>query len=49
MRDGKIREAVVADIADFVMEKGWRVLGHMESPITGGDGNVEYLLAAVKA
>ena len=48
VRDRETREAVVAEIAAFVAEKGWRVLGHMESPIAGGDGNIEYLLAAVK-
>jgi 23S rRNA (cytidine1920-2'-O)/16S rRNA (cytidine1409-2'-O)-methyltransferase len=49
VRDQAAREAVLAGIADFIAaEAGWRVLGHMESPIAGGDGNVEYLLAAMK-
>lgn len=49
VRDKAAREAVPADIAGFIAtQSGWRVLGHIESPITGGDGNVEYLLAAVK-
>jgi 23S rRNA (cytidine1920-2'-O)/16S rRNA (cytidine1409-2'-O)-methyltransferase len=29
-------------------QSGWTVTGHMESPIEGGDGNREYLLAAKK-
>jgi len=49
VRDKAAREAVPADITDYVAtQSGWRVLGHIESPIAGGDGNVEYLLAAVK-
>lgn len=49
VRDPAARQAVLAGIADFVAaEAGWRVLGSIESPIAGGDGNVEYLLAAVK-
>jgi len=49
VRDQGAREAVLTGIADFIAaEAGWRVLGHIESPIAGGDGNVEYLLAAAK-
>ena len=29
-------------------QAGWTVAGHMESPIEGGDGNREYLIAAKK-
>jgi 23S rRNA (cytidine1920-2'-O)/16S rRNA (cytidine1409-2'-O)-methyltransferase len=49
VRDKAAREAVTAKIADFVAGHGWKILGHTESPLTGGDGNVEYLLAAQKA
>jgi 23S rRNA (cytidine1920-2'-O)/16S rRNA (cytidine1409-2'-O)-methyltransferase len=28
---------------------GWRIHGEAESPITGGDGNVEFLLWARRA
>lgn len=49
VRDPAAREAALAGIAEFIAaEPGWRVLGHVESPIAGGDGNIEYLLAAVK-
>lgn len=49
VRDPAAREAALAGIVDFVAtQPGWRVLGFVESPIAGGDGNVEYLLAAVK-
>jgi predicted rRNA methylase YqxC with S4 and FtsJ domains len=29
-----------------VKAQRWHVIGSMDSPITGGDGNQEYLLAA---
>lgn len=49
VRDPAARQAALAGITDFIVtQTGWRVLGSMESPIAGGDGNVEYLLAATK-
>jgi len=49
VRDPAVRQAVPSGIAEFIEAlAGWRVLGSIESPIAGGDGNVEYLLAAVK-
>ncbi|HXS06666.1 MAG TPA: TlyA family RNA methyltransferase [Rhizomicrobium sp.] len=50
VRDEKARAASIAKIADFIGgQPGWRILGKIESPITGSDGNAEYLLAAVKS
>ena len=50
VRDRDAREEAVARVTRFVGEKpGWNVLGQIESPITGSDGNVEYLMAARKA
>jgi 23S rRNA (cytidine1920-2'-O)/16S rRNA (cytidine1409-2'-O)-methyltransferase len=50
VRDGAVRASVVAGMEEFVTaQSGWRVLGHIESPIKGGDGNIEYLLAARKS
>lgn len=34
---------------DFLKAAGFEVTGELESPITGGDGNREYLIGAVKA
>jgi 23S rRNA (cytidine1920-2'-O)/16S rRNA (cytidine1409-2'-O)-methyltransferase len=49
VRDPAARQAALTGIADFIAaQPRWRVLGAMDSPIAGGDGNVEYLLAAVK-
>jgi 23S rRNA (cytidine1920-2'-O)/16S rRNA (cytidine1409-2'-O)-methyltransferase len=50
VRDEAARTNAVASMEAFVAaQSGWRVLGHMESPIAGGDGNIEYLLAAQKS
>jgi len=38
----------VRAVADFLERSGWSVRGAAQSPVTGGDGNVEYLLWAVK-
>ena len=48
VRDEAVRRAVLDDIAAWIAAKGWRVIGTMESPIAGGDGNREFLLAAKK-
>ncbi|MDD2869046.1 TlyA family RNA methyltransferase [Neomegalonema sp.] len=41
-------EEALALVAEFLEAEGWRVVGTMESPIPGGDGNRERLLGAVK-
>jgi 23S rRNA (cytidine1920-2'-O)/16S rRNA (cytidine1409-2'-O)-methyltransferase len=46
LRDAALREDALQDIRRWVSENGWHLLGTMESPISGGDGNQEYLLAA---
>ena len=46
VRDPAIHARVCADIAALLSARGWRVLGLTESPITGGDGNREFLIAA---
>lgn len=43
------RQCVEAVIGWLETSMGWRVLGAMQSPITGGDGNQEYLVGAVRA
>lgn len=45
VRDEKLREQVVADITNFLTEYGFQNLRVTPSPITGADGNVEYLMA----
>jgi 23S rRNA (cytidine1920-2'-O)/16S rRNA (cytidine1409-2'-O)-methyltransferase len=46
VRDAKIREEVCNRNEKLVASLGWTVLGIMSSPISGGDGNQEYLLGA---
>ena len=46
VRDMSVHAAVCADIVTLVAALGWRVAGVMPSPITGGDGNAEFLLGA---
>jgi 23S rRNA (cytidine1920-2'-O)/16S rRNA (cytidine1409-2'-O)-methyltransferase len=48
VRDPQIRDAACAEIIAFVTAQGWTVLGVMPSPITGGDGNREFLLGAAR-
>jgi 23S rRNA (cytidine1920-2'-O)/16S rRNA (cytidine1409-2'-O)-methyltransferase len=48
VRDARLREEALKDVARFIEAEGWGMIGTMESPITGGDGNIEYLLAAQK-
>jgi 23S rRNA (cytidine1920-2'-O)/16S rRNA (cytidine1409-2'-O)-methyltransferase len=46
VRDPAVHAAICDDIAAFVASLGWRVLGTAPSPITGGDGNHEFFIAA---
>lgn len=48
VRDTAIHSAVCDDISAFVTSLGWQVHGVIPSPITGGDGNAEFLLGAEK-
>jgi 23S rRNA (cytidine1920-2'-O)/16S rRNA (cytidine1409-2'-O)-methyltransferase len=48
VRDPAVHNRVCDDAADWVRSKGWRVLGVEKSPITGPEGNVEFLLGAIK-
>ncbi|MGN6573057.1 MAG: TlyA family RNA methyltransferase [Pseudolabrys sp.] len=48
VRDAAVHQAVCDDIAAAVAALSWRVLGIIPSPIAGGDGNVEFLLAAAR-
>ncbi|HUE78413.1 MAG TPA: TlyA family RNA methyltransferase [Sphingomicrobium sp.] len=48
VRDPSVHQRVCDLAADWVRSQGWTVLGVIESPITGPQGNVEFLLGAVK-
>jgi 23S rRNA (cytidine1920-2'-O)/16S rRNA (cytidine1409-2'-O)-methyltransferase len=46
VRDAAVRSAVCDDIAAFATSLGWNVAGIIPSPIEGGEGNKEFLMAA---
>jgi 23S rRNA (cytidine1920-2'-O)/16S rRNA (cytidine1409-2'-O)-methyltransferase len=46
--DPAVHAEVCRDIHEFLGKQGWTVLGLMPSPIEGGDGNLEFLIAARK-
>jgi 23S rRNA (cytidine1920-2'-O)/16S rRNA (cytidine1409-2'-O)-methyltransferase len=48
VRDEAVHARVVAEAEGWIASRGWRVLGTTPSPITGPEGNIEFLLAAVK-
>jgi 23S rRNA (cytidine1920-2'-O)/16S rRNA (cytidine1409-2'-O)-methyltransferase len=49
VKDEAAQEAALAEISRWLsQEQAWSVLGTMQSPITGGDGNREFLIAATK-
>ena len=48
VRDPEVHHRVCGEAAAWVEAQGWRVLGVVESPITGPEGNKEFLLGAVK-
>ena len=46
VRDPAIHERVCAEVRDWLEGLGWQVEGIVPSPITGPEGNVEFLIAA---
>ena len=46
VRDAAVHARVCEEAAGWVAGQGWRVVGITRSPITGPEGNVEFLLAA---
>jgi 23S rRNA (cytidine1920-2'-O)/16S rRNA (cytidine1409-2'-O)-methyltransferase len=48
VRDPAVHARVCGEVEEWVTSIGWRVEGVVESPITGPEGNVEFLIAAVR-
>ena len=48
VRDLSIREKARDDVIHWLERQGWELIGSMESPITGKEGNREYLVAGRK-
>ncbi len=46
--DKKIREKTVTEIKAFAADCGFEITGVCESPVTGGDGNIEYIMTMRK-
>jgi 23S rRNA (cytidine1920-2'-O)/16S rRNA (cytidine1409-2'-O)-methyltransferase len=46
VRDPAVHARVCAEVEAWVQAQGWRVEGITASPITGPEGNVEFLIAA---
>jgi 23S rRNA (cytidine1920-2'-O)/16S rRNA (cytidine1409-2'-O)-methyltransferase len=46
VRDADVQQSICDEIAAMAQALNWRTIGIMESPITGGDGNREFLLGA---
>ena len=48
VKDPEARASALAGVSDWLEGQGWTVRATTESPITGGDGNIEFLLWANK-
>ena len=46
VRDPAVHTAVCEDVAAWFAAQGWTVEGIVQSPITGPEGNIEFLMAA---
>lgn len=49
VRDPAVHARVCAEVVAWLEQGGWQVRGVVESPITGPEGNVEFLVGAVRA
>ena len=47
VRERRVHEQVLSDIADFIPTLGWQIQGMDFSPIRGPEGNIEFLLDLV--
>lgn len=48
VRDESVRRQVLEDVCGWLEGQGWRVARTLDSPITGADGNREYVAVAQK-
>ncbi len=46
VRDAELHERVCGEVREWLEASGWAMLGLTPSPITGSEGNVEFLIAA---
>ena len=48
VRDAAVHQRVCAEVQDWLTGAGWDLVDLVESPITGPEGNIEFLIAAAK-
>ncbi|MGQ0589942.1 MAG: SAM-dependent methyltransferase, partial [Sphingosinicella sp.] len=48
VRDPEVHARVCAEVSAWLEKRGWEVAGVAPSPITGPEGNVEFLIGAVR-
>lgn len=48
VRDSALHERTCEEICAWLVQEGWEVQGVVESPITGPEGNVEFLVSAMR-
>ena len=48
VRDAAVHERVCSEVAEWIEAQGWDVQGVTPSPITGPEGNVEFLIGAIR-
>ena len=48
VRDAAVHARICDDVSAWLGSRGWTVFGVTQSPITGPEGNVEFLIAAGK-
>jgi len=46
VRDPALHQRVCDEVREWLEGEGWRIDGIVESPITGPEGNVEFLISA---
>jgi 23S rRNA (cytidine1920-2'-O)/16S rRNA (cytidine1409-2'-O)-methyltransferase len=46
VRDPAVHDRVCREVADWLTASGWTVIGVTQSPITGPEGNIEFLIGA---
>ncbi len=49
VRDARVHDRVCGEVRDWLQNIGWQVLGLTTSPITGPQGNVEFLIWSKKS
>lgn len=49
VRSETLRQQICDDIASWLRARGWNVIGLVPSPLKGGSGNSEFLIAAEKS